>query len=229
MAKALSPNVKAARDFATAYLAGEKSSVAMVKACIPLVSSSLKTPAIVAALRAEVASRATITNVQTFEKMAGQRAWAASVVLTLGSDAATDDVAIKAAISVASGALPRKTVEAIAEKLKGQNDAPAFALAIKSALADKKASKGKPGARSQGGKKTGATDKADDKAPANTPASLADILAALDAALKDMSATKEPEKYVGAIKTAQGIINRHKVAAEKLAPVKAPAKVKVAA
>lgn len=175
---------KAAARFVTAYGSATKSSVAMVNACVDILNDGTPATALVASVRGAYESKngafPTAKDAKAFETLVSQRSFAAQLVLIVGEDAATDELAIKAALRVASGALPRKAALAIASTLKGSNDAPSFAAAITEALAAKKAAPRTPAG-------TSAPRASEAPAPAVTaPEALGfkDILRALDEAIR---------------------------------------------
>ncbi len=125
--------------FVTEYLKTGKTSEAMVSACVAMMQDGTKGPALVAAVRGAYSANPkapalSAPEQKKFDTLVSQRAYAASLVLTVGDDAASDTVAIKAALRVSSGAYPRAKASEIAESFKDSNDAPAFGKAIDAAL-----------------------------------------------------------------------------------------------
>lgn len=130
-----------ARKFVTAFRATDKPSVAMVNACVAILADGTTPAALVAAVRGAyesiVGTFDTTADSKNFERLVSQRSFAAQLVRIVGDDAATDETAIRAALSVSSGQLPRKTATDTAKAFEGTNDGPGFAAAIKKAKASK--------------------------------------------------------------------------------------------
>jgi len=215
-----------ASRFATAYVNGSKSSVAMAIECLNLHREGVKPAALEALLRGAVESKTgKPVDVESFKKLVSQRSWVGATALTLGGDMASDPVTIEALLRVASGALPRKQSESIALKFKGSEDAPAFSAALKAATLEHKAGKApvKP--------RTPRTPKAGD-GPTITPESgikavkptMLEVLVMLENGLSDIrDHADSPTAYENAVKLAAKVVNRHKVAASNKAPAKVAA------
>lgn len=207
----------AANRFVTAYGSAEKSSVGMVSACVDILTDGTKGSALVAAVRGayehKIGAFNSPTESKRFEALVSQRAFAASLVLIVGDDAASDPVAIKAALSVASGALPRKQATDIAAAHKGSNDAPAFAAGIKLALNDKKVTSRAP--RNAGGKGKGKGTETPTQTLVVPPVdSFKTGIRAVDAALRSET---DPKKRAAMLTALRALILR-----ESKAPVTAP-------
>jgi len=204
-----------ASRFATAYVNGAKSSVAMAIECLNLHREGVKPAALEALLRGAVESKTgKPVDVESFKKLVSQRSWVGATALTLGGDMASDPMTIEALLRVASGALPRKQSESIALKFKATEDAPAFAAALKAATLEHKAGKAPVKPRTPKAPKSGVSPTVTAESALKTARpTLPEILALLDAELDAIREHAEsPTAYENAVKLASKKIARHKLA-----------------
>ena len=196
----------AARRFVTAYGSAEKSSVAMVTACVDILKDGTPATALVAAVRGAYeqanGSFDSDKDRKRFEILVSQRSFAAQLTRIIGDDAATDPVAIKAALSVASGQLPRKAALAIAESFKGTDDAPGFRDAVKAGKAAHKPSAAAP-VKSGQEPDNKATET---PAPVTRPMTWKDALEFIDSAL---ATTTDAKAHAAMVKALKATLLRH--------------------
>ena len=209
----------AARSFASAYVTSNKSSVTMTRACVTLITEGLDSAAILALLTGEVTKTAPIEDPKLFKTLVSQRVFAATLALTV-APAESDklDAAIKGALKVASGALPRKDSEAIADKFKASDDGDAFTVAINAAIKAKKptpkgASIGAQGASNGNDGKLTVTPGLliADPAPLSARPVLSEVLAALELVLTGIADSPEQGAYAAAIEATFNVIDKPRV------------------